>query len=80
MTLTKRQFELGVDEEGEDCMRQIYDLLATHNDVAYSRQEIQREVLGTPTPVTKLSKFKRALGVLVGIGALDQRKVSRKDY
>jgi hypothetical protein len=36
MPLSKRQFELGVDEEGENLMIQVYDLLAANPDLAYS--------------------------------------------
>jgi len=80
MPLTKRQFELGVDEDGENLMRQVYELLARDPDFAYSHKELKEAVLGTPTPVTRLGKFKRAVAALVGIGAVDVRKVVRTNY
>lgn len=80
MPLTKRQFELRIDEEGENLMRQVYELLAVHPELAFSRQELEEAVLGAPIPVTKLGKFRRALKVLLGIGAVDQREVAGTDY
>ena len=80
MPLTKRQFELGVDEDGENLMRQVYELLAANPDLAYSHKELQKAVLGTPTPVTRLGKFKQAVEALIGIGAVDVRKVARTNY
>lgn len=80
MPLSRRQFELRVDEEGENLMRQVYELLAGNPDFAYSHKELQKAVLGTPTPVTRLGKFKRSVEALVGIGAVDVRKVARTNY
>ena len=80
MPLTKRQFEMGVDEEGERWMRQVYDLLAEHRELAYSAEELRRTVMGDLHVVTQTGKFKRALEVLVGIGAVDQREVDGTEY
>ena len=80
MPLTKRQFELGVDEDGENLMRQAYELLAANPDLAYSHKELQKAVLGIPIPVIRLGKFRRAVEALVGIGAVDVRKVARANY
>ena len=80
MPLTKRQFELGLDHEGESLMRQVYELLVAHPELAYSQKEIQQEVLAQPTQVSILGKFRRAVDALVGIGAVDLRKVGRTNY
>ena len=80
MPLTRRQFELGVDEEDEALMRQVYELLAGHPELAYSHQELETAVLGEPAALTELGKFRRAVKVLVGIGAVDQREVAQTDY
>lgn len=86
MPLTKRQFELGVDEEGENIMRQVYELLAAHSELAYSLQEIQDAILGqgfSPLRMKTLDmpgKVQRAVQVLVGLGAVDQREVGAADY
>ncbi len=92
MPLTKRQFELRVDEEGETWMRQIYDLLAEHRDLAYSTEELRETFLGDEPDMFKVEpdlaeeytqkerKLNRVLDVLVGIGAVDQRDVAGTDY
>ncbi len=80
MPLTKRQFDLGVDEEGEKIMRLLYDLLEERADSAFSGKELQGFALGRPIPVTKLSKFKKALNVLVEIGAVEARKLGRTEF
>jgi hypothetical protein len=80
MPLTKRQFELRVDEEMENWMRQVYDLLEGHRDLAYSSEELRQPVLGDdPLPSTR-EKFDRALNVLARIGAVDKRGVYDTDY
>ncbi|PKB64015.1 MAG: hypothetical protein BZY80_04330 [SAR202 cluster bacterium Io17-Chloro-G2] len=84
MPLTKRQFDLGIDEEGENLMRQIYMLLSEHVDLAYSQAELQQSILGDYIPIIaqalEAPKFKRAVEVLVGIGAVDKRDVAGTDY
>jgi hypothetical protein len=84
MPLTKRQFELGVDEEGETIMRQVYELLAAHSELAYSLQEIQGAILPKDSfpnfGPQQAGKVQRAVRVLVGIGAVDVREVGDRDY
>lgn len=80
MPLSVRQFEMGIDQEMENWMREVYELLSGHPDSAYSQGELQQAVLGIPTPVTKLQKFGRALDVLAEIRAVDKRWVGNSDY
>ena len=80
MPLTKRQFELGIDEESEALMREVYGLLAANDGLAYSIRELRKTVLGSPLPVSRSYKFKQAVEALVGIGAVDLRKVGKTDY
>ncbi len=80
MPLTRRQFDLGVDEIGENLMRKVYELLAANRELAYSYDELRHAILGQPTPVKKLGQFRRAVDALVGIGAVDLRRVARKNY
>ena len=84
MPLTKRQFELGVDEEGENMMRQVYELLTAHSELAYSLQEIQGAILPKDSfpkfGPQQAGKVERAVKALVGIGAVDQREVGSTDY
>ena len=80
MPLTKLQFDLGIDDEGEKIMRQAYDLLEGHPDLAYSGKELQELALGQSAPAKKSSKFKTALKVLVKIGAVEGRKLGRTEF
>ena len=81
MPLSKRQFELGIDEEGEEWMRQAYHLLAEHRDLAYSTEELQETILGAGvSAATKSPKFAQVLDVLAEIGAVDKGKVDRTNY
>jgi len=80
MPLTKRQFQLRIDEEMENWMRLVYHLLAGHRELAYSYDELQSTVLHRPASPPVESKFKRAVDTLVGIGALDKRDVNGTDY
>ena len=81
MPLTKRQFELGIDEEGEEWMRQVYRLLAEHRDLAYSTEELEEAILGAEVMAAADSwKFTHALEILAEIGAVDRRQVDRSEY
>jgi hypothetical protein len=81
MPLTKRQFELGIDEEGEDWMRQVYRLLAEHRDLAYSSEELLETIFGNSiSAAANSSKFNLSLEILAEIGAVDKREVDRTDY
>ena len=80
MPLTKRQFELGVNDEGEQLMRQIYELLAEKRDLAYSVAELEEAVLGTSVPATKLEIFRASVDALTAISAVEKRWVGQTDY
>ena len=73
MPLTKRQFDLGVDEEGEEFMRQIYQLLSAHPELAYSQEEIQDLIRAQDSSADEI-KIERAVEVLVGVGAVGKRQ------
>ncbi len=80
MPLTKRQFELGLDEEAEDWMRQAYQLLAGHRDLAYSAEELRHATLGESSDATLWKKFDHALYILAEIGAVEVRIVDGLQY
>ena len=80
MPLSKRQFELGIDSEAEDWMRQAYQFLARHPDLAYSSGELAEAILGTEASSEKSGKLDHALDVLAEIGAFDKAKVRGTDY
>lgn len=80
MPLTKRQFELGIDSEAEEWMRQAYRLLAEHRDLAYSVEELEEAILGAEVPHDRSMKLVRALEVLADIGAADKGVVESTEY
>jgi len=80
MPLTIRQFELGIDEDIENWMRHIYELLEGNRELAYSFEELLQNFLGTSYQSVLREKLNRALDVLVMIGAVDKREVTRTDY
>ena len=80
MPLPRRQLELGIDFEAEDWMRQAYQLLAEHPDLAYSSGELAEAILGTDASTEKVSKLNHALDVLAEIGAFDKAEVKGEDY
>ena len=80
MPLSKRQFELGIDSEADDWMRQAYYLLAGHPDLAYSWSELDEAIVGKDASFERSSKLIHALDVLAEIGAFDKAKVHGTDY
>ncbi len=80
MPIPKRQLELGIDSEAEDWMRQAYQLLAEHRDLAYSSGELEEAFLGTEASSGRSDKLNHALDVLAEIGAFDKANVRGKDY
>lgn len=86
MPLTRRQFELGIDEEIEAWMQQVYHLLANIRDLAYSELELRQNILGEGGRVAHVTqgerkaKFQRALDVLVFVEAIERRQVDGSDY
>lgn len=80
MPLTRRQFELGIDEESEQWMRQAYLFLSDHQDLAYSDAELYQEVVGESPELTKRKKFDHTLFILGEIGGLDVRVLDGSNY
>ena len=75
MPLTKRQFQLGIDQEIENWMRQIYGFLAEDREHAYSGEELFKKVVGERWHSALQAKLDQALTVLVGIGTVELREV-----
>ena len=86
MPITKRQFELGIDEDIQSWMQKIYARLSTNRELAYSAEEVQEGLLHDTRQVQTLEKagtmhkIYRALDVLVEIGAVDKRSVADTGY
>ncbi len=79
MPITRKQFELGVDEEITDFMRKIHGFLSVHKNEAYNIDEISNMVLGGPNPFITL-KIRRALDKLVEIDAVQERTIKDNKY
>ena len=80
MPLSRRQFELGIDSEAEDWMRQAYQFLSEHPELAYSSGELEEAILGTEASSGRSGKLDHALDVLAEIGAFVKAKVKGTDY
>ena len=80
MPITKRQFELRIDDDIENRMRQIYELLINNRDLAYSVEELHKAFLGETYHVQQRKKLERALEVLGEIGAAEVRIVDDTEY
>lgn len=80
MPLSLRQFDLGINEEIESWMRQIYALLLSHRDLAYSSKELRHAILDDSAGTANTRSFERALEVLAEIRAIEKRWVDDEDY
>lgn len=80
MPIPRRQLELGIDSEAEGWMRQAYQLLAEHRDLAYSSGELEEALLGTEASSGRSGKLNHALDVLAEIGAFDKVELKSKHY
>ena len=86
MPLTRREYELGIDEDTSLAMRTIYSVLEFDRELAYSFDELSREV-SKPLPSAQLTLswsleklVSHALVPLASIGAIEQRTVKNADY
>ncbi|MCH8745765.1 MAG: hypothetical protein IIB31_08975 [Chloroflexi bacterium] len=80
MPITKRQFQLGIGEDIQRQMREIYTLLGNERESAYSSEELQGTFLGDTHASDARVNLDRALDVLVEIGAVDKRLVAEIPY
>ena len=80
MPITKRQFQLGIGEDIQRQMREIYTLLGNERESAYSSEELQGTFLGDTHASDARVNLDRALDVLDKIGAVDKRLVAEIPY
>ena len=80
MPITKRQFDLGIDEVIQSWMQKIYALLSDNRESAYSTEEIRESLPEDLYQGVTLNLFNHALNVLVKISAIDKRTVDFTDY
>ena len=74
MPLTRRQYEVGVDSDTENLLRQIYDVLYEQKHLAYSEAELIEMVHAEPHYALQ------ALEILESIGAVEVRKIGNEFY
>ena len=77
MTITRRQFDLGINDNIHGWMREAYRLLAEHRDQAFSEAEIQGRAQANPLSWEDL---KVALETLVKLNAIQSRMVKNTPY
>ena len=80
MPISKRQFELGIDEDIQVWMRKVYEMLSHDRESAYSYEELVDSFLGDTFSSRQRDYFRRALEVLVEVGAVVMRWVTDTDY
>jgi len=76
MPITRRQFDLGIDEATESCMRQIHSFLGSRKTQAFSREELFAALSGA----FSIRRFNRALEKLIELRAVDSRDVKGQPY
>lgn len=74
MPLSRREFEARIGDFNSKAMKAIYDFLAVHRDLAYSRVELKRVVEQLRSPELR-TRFPDALETLVAVGAIEKRFV-----
>lgn len=80
MPLSIRQFDLGINEEIESLMREVYWLLVRNPELAYSSKELRQAILADSSEVANNESFGRALDVLAELRAVEMRWVNDEDY
>ncbi len=80
MPLTRRHFELGINVPTEQLMLQVYAFLKADRAQAYSEDELSKQCNVSAADPSLVTRFSRALEVLVEIGALDKALVHDQDY
>lgn len=82
MPITKKQFDLGIDDEAEAMMRKVELFLREHRDQAYSLGELWERQFGESIPKAYRAndlpldrqRFVRAIDVLCEHGVLEARR------
>jgi hypothetical protein len=83
MPVTRRQFELGIDQEIEDFMKKIYLFLAQRSDQAFGEEEIfQEHAVEMPDRLSALYKHPLhiALERLVEQEAAKKKGIRDRNY
>ena len=78
MPITRRQFDLGVDDAIEERMRDVCSFLGNHRSEAYRFREME-QALAIIGPGDRRT-LKASLLTLERVGAIQQRKVRPGSY
>ncbi|OHB89449.1 MAG: hypothetical protein A3D89_04605 [Planctomycetes bacterium RIFCSPHIGHO2_02_FULL_52_58] len=78
MPITRRQFELGIDNRVNELMIKVYELLESNRDQAYSLAEILENLRLTPAIYADLLGI--AIKTLRRIGAIEVSEVADVNY
>ena len=81
MPITRRQFELGIDENIQRWMESTYAFLQDRRDVAFTREELNKTLSSASEPTTaRDDNLGHALDALVRVGAAESRFVGPDLY
>ena len=80
MPLSIRQFDLGINEDIESLMREVYWMLIRNPELAYSSMELRQAILGDSVEVANSESFGRALEVLAELRAVERRWVNNEAF
>ena len=80
MPITRKQFDLGIDEDIQRWMRRVYPFLEKRREEAYSKTELIREWPELDRDGTEMALFDHALDALVRVGAFESRWVGKTTY
>jgi hypothetical protein len=77
MPITRRQFDLGIDESVEEVTREIHRFLSSRRTQAFSRDELLAAILNQEPSARHVDS---AIEKLVEIRAMDLREVRGERY
>ena len=77
MPVTRRQFELSITPECEQAMRLVYQFLADRPEYAFSMTEIKEGLKQNSTADDITGQLERAMEALIGLLAVEQRKLGQ---
>ncbi len=84
MPISRRQFDLGINNELKDWMEKLYALLQQNKETAYTREELE-ELLGVNAVPIGLESdtqtaLDRALERLIRMGCAEAREINSTLY
>lgn len=83
MPITKRQFDLGIDNVVQEWMERVYDHLRAHRDQAFSLDDLAgffQPKADPSDPFSPRARMGGAVEVLHSLGAIERRVVRSQNY